>query len=488
MLSLLASLLLAQAAPSPQPQLPPAKPTSEPRPQPIVQPQRVRPLPGQLDSVPVFNSNNPELVETEGILLSTFPPAGKRDRSAHLNFPLRGRFDIFTHHVFKALAPDNLTSMYLGVIAYNPGSQPVTIDILQAASYLSQPDAPFISLPSMLDNAEGNVYAGPGSRAMSDVLRGRRQALFPAQIVIPPGQYRMLMNLPIPVATLTPPLNGRSTLMRLHSSGTVYLANLALLARKNLDGSERAPSLEEWQSLLETGQLAARRDEEIPTPLNQIDPSGEHISYGRVGGIAQGSRWQATLTDPDRPNATDLTVPEPGQAFSYGLSTLSGGRMGSGQIQSARMVIRYPHAAYQAHGNYGIEYDLSLPLHNPSSTARTVTIALQTPIKFDQGVGLSFFEPLPPDVFFRGTVRVRYVNDRGLPQTRYYHLVQHRGEQGQPLATITLPPNGRRLVEFSFLYPPDSTPPQVLTVQTLPNQTLPNQTLPDRTSPVPLSP
>jgi hypothetical protein len=30
-----------------------------------------------------------------------------------------------------------------------------------------------------------------------------------------------------------------------------------------------------------------------------------------------------------------------------------------------------------------------------------------------------------------------------------------------------MPPGDRRFVEFSFLYPPDSTPPQVLTISTL---------------------
>uniref|UniRef100_A0ACD5GTT9 DUF3370 family protein n=1 Tax=Desertifilum tharense IPPAS B-1220 TaxID=1781255 RepID=A0ACD5GTT9_9CYAN len=116
-------------------------------PQEIVKPQEVRPLPGQLDSVPVFNSNSPELVLSEGILLSTFPPAGKRSQQAHLNFPFRGRFDIFAHHVARAEPPDNLRTLYLGIVLHNPGSQTVNVDILQAASYLSQPDAPFIQLP-----------------------------------------------------------------------------------------------------------------------------------------------------------------------------------------------------------------------------------------------------------------------------------------------------------------------------------------------------
>lgn len=449
------SLLLAQT-PAPPP----------PSPQETVRLQEVRALPGQLDDVLVFNSNSPELIGTEGILLSTFPADGKQYPTAHLNLALQGRFDIFAHHVFRALSPEDLRSVYLGVVAYNPGIEPVTIEVLQAASYLSQPDAPFIDLPSSVDNAAGNVYAGPGSRVMNDVLRGQRQTMFPPTIVIPPQSYQLLLNLPIPVATLDPPLNGRSTLMRVRSSGPVYVASLALMARDTDEGSERAPDLAEWQALLETGDLAGPRDRP-PTLLDNTAPINE-ITYGRVAGVAQGSRWQAQVTD--RPTNAELTIPEPGRAFSYGLSTLVRGRLGTEQVQTAPLLVRYPDTAYQAHGNYGIQYDLTLPLHNPSTEARTVTIALETPIKEDilTEAGLRFFDPLPTQTFFRGTVRIRFTDDRGLPQTRYVHLVQRRGQMGDALAVLNLAAGERRLVEVSFLYPPDSTPPQVLTLQTLP--------------------
>ncbi len=450
MFALLSLLTLAQATPPP-----PA-----PEPQEIVRPQEVRPLPGQLDSVPVFNSNSPELVQTEGILLSAFPPEGKQTPAAHLNFPFNGRFDVFAHHVYRAPSPEELTSMYVGVILYNPGDRPVTVDILQGASYLSQPDAPFVPLPSIVDNPMGTVFAGPGSRAMGEVLRGQRQDIFPAQVVVEPGQYQMLMNLPISVRTLDPPLNGRSTMMRLRSHGTVYAASLALQGRE-VNGEEVAPTLAEWQALLETGELAGARDR-APTP---IDQPGQ-IIYGRVAGVAQGSTWQAQLTD--QPNGMSLAIPARGEAFSYGLSTLVAGRLGTEQVQTAPLLVRYPDTAYQAHGNYGIEYNLSLPLHNPTDQTQTVTVALETPIKEDtlSQDGLRFFDPLPSPTFFRGTVRIRYNDDQGLPRTRHVHLVQRRGQQGDPLATLTLPAGTRRLVEVSFLYPPDATPPQVLTVKT----------------------
>jgi len=455
------------------PFLPLAQAVPAPPPQEFVVPQEMRVLPGQLDAVPVLNSNNPELVQEEGILLSTFPPQGKATPSAHLNLPFQGRFDVFAHHVAKAKTADDLRTLYLGVLLFNPGKQPVRIDVLQAASYLSQPDAPFIDLPPYVDNPLGTVYAGPGSRAMGDVLRGRRQSEFPAQLVIPPGASQLLMNLPIPVRPLTPPLNGRSTLIRLWSSGPVYAASLALFAKPTPDGGERPPSLDEWQLVLEKGGRAGPQDV-ISSPPEQRTGAFE---YGRVAGVSLGSRWRGQVVDPQATPANwYLSLPQLDQAFSYGLSTLTIGTLGTGQVQTAKMLVRYPQTAYEAHGNYAIEYNLTLPLRNTTNQTQRVAIALETPIKEDRlsKNGLRFFNPPARQVFFRGTVRLRFNDDSNLPQTRYVHLVQRRGQQGEPLAILTLKPGDHRLVQFDFLYPPDATPPQILTVKNLGPATSPS--------------
>ncbi|MFM5980055.1 MAG: DUF3370 domain-containing protein [Sphaerospermopsis kisseleviana] len=450
MLSALLGLTLAQATPT------------APPPEEVVIPQEVRALPGRLDTVPVFNSNSPELVLKEGILLSTFPSEDKKVPTAHLNFPFQGRFDVFSHHIARAEPPEDLRSLYHGIILHNPGNTPVTVNILQGASYLSQPDAPFLPLDSFIPNDAGNVFAGPGSRVMSDILRGRRQNIFPAQIVIPPGESQMLLNLPIPVRELTPPLNGRSTYMRLRSNGTVYAASLAMFAKTNADGSERVPTLAEWEDLLKNGDLSTPRDK-TPTP---IQGTGKPAIYGRVAGVSRGSQWRSLLTD--NSNSRYLTIPQPGQAFSYALSSLHGGTFGTGQIQTAPMLVRYPDTAYFAHGNYGIQYSLRLPLLNNSQSAKNVTVSLQTPIKENELTksGLRFFTTPARQVFFRGTVRVRYRDDQGKPATKFVHLVQKRGEPGQPLVSLNMKPGDNSWVEVDFLYPPDASPPQVLTVAT----------------------
>ena len=446
MLPLLSALLITQASPA-----------TPPQPDIITQPQDVQPLPGDLDDVLVFNSNSPEVVQTEGILLSTFPGMGKAAPQAHLNQPLQGRFDLFAHHIAKATSPEDLKTLYLGLLLHNPESSPVTVYVLQAASYLSQPDAPFIQLPPFQNNAKGTIYAGPGDRVTNAILRGQRQLGWPIRLVIPPGKSRMLLNVPIPVREFTPPINGRSTLARLWSNGTIYAASLARFAPTNPQGQERPPTLMEWETLLQTGQLAGPRDK-APT----VPGTPGTLIYGRVAGVARGSVWRTSVIKDLR-----LDIPKPGQAFSYVLSSVERGTFGTGQIQSAPMVVRYPDTAYAAHGNYGVQYSLKLPLYNASSHAQTVTVALQTPLKTDTPKGnLRFFSSPPSRVFFRGTVRVRYRTTQGATQTRYVHLVQNQGQQGEPLVQMTLPPQQIRLVEVDLIYPPDATPPQVLTVKT----------------------
>jgi len=440
------------------------EPTTPPRPSTQrLYSTEVRPLPGSLDNVPVFNSNSPELVLQDGILLSTFPPYGRYYPEAHLDFAFEGRFDIFTHHISRARTASETRSLFQGILIENPTGYPVRLEVLQGASYLTRPDALFTNLPDYVDNPIGTAFSGPGSRTADFVLRGRRQSNWPAVTVLEPYESRMLMNLPIPAGVVTPTSNGRSTLFRLFSDGPLYVATMAMFAPQNPDGSERVPTLEEWQALLDRGSLAGPRDL-TPTPLDRIYTASQAI-YGRVAGVSQGSRWQASLTD--SPNSNALSIPAAGRSFSYGISTLPRGELGTQQVQSAPMLRRYDDTAYLANGNYGIEYALSFPLVNNTNQWHTVSLMMHTPLKqSDNNAALTFLDPPDDRIFFRGTVRLRYRDDRGLLQTRYIHVTQRRGQQGEPLVTLEMSPGDRRLVEVDLIYPPDATPPQVITVQT----------------------
>lgn len=425
----------------------------------IFQPQEIRPLPGQLDRVPMFNSNSPEKVQSEGILLSTFPPQGKQFPAAHLNFAFSGRFNIFAHHVARVKSPQDPQTLYLGLLLKNPSAQPAKVLILRAVSHLTT-NAPFINLPAKQEDRRNRVYAGPGSRTAGDVVRGESSLAFPTKVDLQPGETKVLASLPIPASAL----NGRTTLMRLWTNGSVYAASLALFARRPPGGQERSPTTAEWQAVLQQGDLVKPRDRS-PTPPGQ---SGGTFIYGRVAGVSQGSQWQSTLNDG---GSSVLTIPTPGQAFSYPIASLNTGTLGTNQIQSAPMLVRYPDTAYRSHGNYGVEYDLTLPLQNRSEQTQRVSLLFQTPLKENKLAqsGLRFLQPPDRPVFFRGTVRLQYQDDQGKKQIRYIHLVQQRGQRGQPLVTLTLPPGGQRSVSFNLVYPADATPPQVLTIQTAAN-------------------
>ncbi len=446
-------------------------------------PQEVRSLPGSLDAVPVFRSNSPEIISNDGILLSTFPSRGKSDPVAHLDYTFNGRFDIFSHHVAQGQDDRDTRTVYEAIIVHNPGSRPVTLTVREGASYISQ-ESPWNNIESGTSNLYSNSFSGPGSRVTNDVLRGRRQSSLPAAVTIAPGESHLLLNAPIPlrrlnVATdgtlppgslLTPPptnaisgegprLNGRSTLMRVDSSGPVYVASLAMHAPQS-DGNERVPTLDEWKLLLFRGRLSAPRDLPPSRPGSRENP----FRYGRVSGVSEGSQWRATLSDR---GSSQLAIPQPGEHISYGLSTLERNTYGTGQVQSAPIVARYGDTAYRANGNYGVEYNLALPLVNDTDSPKTVSLSVQTPLQNDSLTNALQFNASPePRVFFRGTVLVIYKEDDGRSRALYTYLVQNRGEQGEPLVEVTLAPGEQRDITVQLLYPPDATPPQVLTIST----------------------
>lgn len=432
----------------------------EPKPQTIIEMQEVRALPGKLDKVPVFNSNSPEVVTNEGILLSTFPKEGKSFPDAHLNYPLTGRFDVFTHHIAKTVTENEIKTLYQGLLIHNNSDKKTTVHILQMASYLSQPDAPFVPLQDYADNTDGKVFAGPGDRVTNELLRENTST--PGEMILDPHETAILACWAIPVKDLQPHLNGRSALFKLKSNGPVSIADLATFAKADSNHQDVAPNLDDWLKVLNTTDLSTPR-EKAATPTY-----ARPLIYGRVAGVAEGDTW---LCKPEK-----LQIPELGKGISYAISSIDGGTWGTEQIQSAPLLARYPDTAFQAHGNYGIKYDLTFPLHNPAPTARTVTMTFQTPLKSEKKEGqLSFLDPVPNKIFFRGTLRLSYKDDDGQEQSKYVHIVSKRGQQGQPLITLKIKPKSTRNVRVEFIYPPDSTPPQVLTFKTLPAETASTQ-------------
>ena len=453
---------VANGAPVPVP-TPAGPPAAQPaRPQPQLRLQTVAPLSGGLDAVPLINDNNPELIRQPGILLSTFDPArgwsGQRlpGAGAHLNSPVNGTFGLFSHHVYAG-KPETLDStLWLAVVAAPRGTRPVTLRLLNGSTALSQspdgkqPSAPFLPLPTLLEQGATPVWAGPGSRVATELLRRERSPLIPATWTLPAGQLTTLLVLPIPVRGLDPLLNGLNLQLRLQSDGPLDVATLA-----GFGANDQPPPAASWAQLLQ-GDLSPR--EHAPTPRGA---SGGMI-YSRVSGIQQGSVWRARLGDPGPAGLPLSRAP-----ISWPIASLERGSLGTAQVQTAPLNPFYPGTAWAAHGNYGVEYDLTLPLVNDGRSRKGVQVAFESPLKGDAAQGGLRFLPTPgPGVTFRGTVEVSGLDGPdGRPGgRRSFHVVLRSGQSGPVLGTVTLDPGARRDVRVRLIYPADATPPQVLTL------------------------
>jgi len=454
-------LLTALAAPtSALAQPAPTKPVT---PAPALRPQTVAPLSGGLDRVLLVNDNNPELIREPGILLSTFPGKGRGVPAAHLDVALSGRFDLFSHHVYAGKSESLDSTLWLAVLAAPRGPEPVVLKLLSGSTALSQAvepgqaSAPFLPLPALMVQGSTPVWAGPGSRVATELLGRQRSPELPASWTLPPGAPSTLVVLPLPVRGLDPLLNGRNLQLRLESSGPVSLATLAAFGRGN-----EPPSASSWAALLEGG-LSPR--EHAPTPRG----SKAGMIYSRVSGVQVGSTWRTRLTDPGQRWLSVRRAP-----ISWPIASLERGTLGSGQVQTAELQAFYPGTAWAAHGNYGVEYDLSIPLRNDTSEPVALQLALESPIKGDSAAGGLRFHSTPTSrpVMFRGTVEVTGLDGAPSPSgapgrpagRRSFHLVQRAGEPGPALGTVSLAPGASRQLQVRLIYPADATPPQVLSL------------------------
>ena len=268
--------------------------------------------------------------------------------------------------------------------------------------------------------------------------------------MLQPGDLTQLLLLPLPVRGLNPLLNGRNLQVRFQSDGPVDLATLAAYS-----GTNSAPTSVAWQHLLD-GKLSPK--EHAPSPKG----STGKLIYSRVSGIQVGSSWSGRISDP---GAEWLSVSQ--APISWPISSLERGSLGTGQIQTAPLQIFYPETAWAAHGNYGVEYILDLPLHNDTAADVQLDLALESPLKKDRSQGgLNFLTTPSPSVMFRGTIEVAGLDGANGQASgrKAFHLVLRSGQQGPSLGRISLGPGQSRQLRVRLIYPADATPPQVLSL------------------------
>jgi len=443
------------------------QPLAPPPAKPLLREQAVEPLPGRLDTVLMVNDNNPELISGEGILLSTFAPQGQVVGAAHLDVPLSGRFDLFSHHVYAGQPATADSTLWIAVVAQPRGNQPVRLTLLSGSTALSQsldstqPGAPFLPLPDLVPLGSFQLFSGPGSRVAFEILTRQKLSLLGQTWTLAPETLTPLMVLPLPVRGLDPLLNGRNLQVRLLSDGVVDLATLAAFG-----SGDQPPAPETWGRLL-AGDLSPKE--------HQASPKGApgKLVYSRVSGVQIGSTWTARITDPGKNWLSASRAP-----IAWPIASLERGSLGTGQVQSAALKAYYPGTAWAAHGNYGVEYDVTIPLRNTGKAATVLELALEAPLKGDQPLGGLRFNPTPTKaVMFRGVVEVTGL-DGAAPTSastgarplirpagrQAFHLVLRNGQQGPTLGRITLGAGAARTVRVRLVYPADATPPQVLSL------------------------
>ncbi|MEB3187022.1 MAG: DUF3370 family protein [bacterium] len=380
-------------------------------------------LPGGLDAVPVLNSNHPEIVLGTGIAISTAP--GPADR--HLDFDFKGPFGFFSAH-------QNGSSRRLvqGLVLSNPGPEPVTVKVERSAA-TSNREAPFRDRPgNTVFDPDRQHTSGPGDATASSILRGI-SPVFTAPLRLEPGEVKVIWQRPLDpgVASMVQ--------MQFHSDGPVHMAEL--FGTETFD-SDRATRM--W---LDGNRVPADPRDRPPTPPG----AGGVLIYGRVAGIQQGETWRGVLTAPGKPV---LELDDRPEVRAFAIDTVVAKTLGTGQVQSAPLLRRYADSAYASHGNYGVTYELELPLVHAGEHPLDVALFFDSPGK--PGTG--------PSRVFRGEVEVR----EGARVQRF-HISQRSGDLGDiPIFEARMRPGDTRQVKVRLVIPADITPAQALRLQTRP--------------------
>lgn len=424
-------------------------------------PYEIQPLPGGLNNTLVANSNSPEVIKSEGILMSTFPKEEKKFADAHLDLVFKGKFDIFTHHIAVEREIGDFTNVYQCLLIQNATNKEITLKVNSSAKYATGPDAGFIKLPDFIKNDQGKVFSGPGDRVSQDILRGKTyQSYSEGLIKIQPHDFYILMNDKIPISRFGKS-NGKTTLFKLETDGEVYVADLAMYEKPYSPFQpDTKPDLSDWLNILHNGDLAEKRDY-IPTPLDR--PYTGQFFYSRVSGVSIGNEWKAKIINENN----YFKIPEKDKGIAYALNTVHNNTYGTKQVQSAYMTKRYSDTAYQSHANYGVTYDIEIPLYNRNKESTSVAISFDSPLrtKNDQyEKQLTYYDEPPEKITFRGEFLVKYKSYFGIEKEKYIHVVQRFGQMGLPLVSLFMEPEDKRTVHIRYIYPADCTPPHVLTI------------------------
>ena len=387
--------------------------------------QRAVPLRGRFNTVPVLHSNQPEEVEGPGLLISTVPGvAFAAENGLPIQMPaysFNGDFGLHLHHKYfppyrASISPSQRRSeLTLAAIFVNPGVQPVRVRF-SAGAVRNSFEAPYLAQHLMGVRPLGPRpwNTGPGDATAVQLLRGRLDPQFSEPITIPAKGRIVLFH------TALPALGIANALLKGRSDGPFQIA---VVAAKNPQGDG------DLFAVMDRRQLAPGR-----VYLNRIQEIQAGTIFSRVGGVAIGDHYQASLSH-DLNRQGPLHVP---------LTSTRRTHFGTGEVQVNPLASRIVDSSLDNVGTYGVRFDVDVNLQGQGS--------------YD--VVLSHPSPLGGRNFtaFRGSVEIR--TPEGIQSVH----VGLRSGQSLSLAPLQLRPGESTPIRISLVYPADSTPGHLLSV------------------------
>ncbi|MEB3306715.1 MAG: DUF3370 family protein [Cyanobacteriota bacterium] len=385
--------------------------------------QTARPLQGHFNAVPVLHSNQPEEVTGPGILIATTPGSSYAVETgqplANATFTFQGEFGAHIHHKYFPSNPARLGNhrdrglLTLATLLINPSNQSVRIRFQQGAVRNSF-EAPY--LPNHLLGVKPlgprPWNTGPGDATAVQMLRGRLDQRLPEEVVLPPGGRTVLFRTELPARGIA---NG---LLKGHSDGPFQMAVVA---------AEDPQSDQDLLAVLDRGVLAPGR-----IYLNRIADIQNRTVFSRVGGVAIGDAYTATLSHDL--SSGPLHVP---------LTSTNRHHFGTREVQVNGLASRMLDSSLDNVGTYGVRFDVDLNVIGSGP----YELVLSHPTANGR-----------PFTAFRGSIGI--TTREGY---REVHVGLRSGES-LSLASLNLQPGVSTPIRISLVYPADSTPGHLLSV------------------------
>jgi len=387
--------------------------------------QSAQPLRGSFNNVPVLHSNQPEEVTGPGILINTAPgqavavETGQWLRNAEFTFD--GEFGLHLHHKYfppsrGATGPDGRRpELTIATVLINPGVRPVHIRF-ETGAVRNSFEAPYLAnnLMGVKPLGPRPWNTGPGDATAVQMLRGRLDPRLSEEITIPPRSRLVLFT------TRLPALGIANALLRGRSDGPFQMAVVA---------AKRAGTDQDVLMVLDAGQLAPGR-----IYLDRVSEINNRIVFSRVGGVALGDRYRATVRH-NLKQQGPLHVP---------FTSTKRHHFGTREVQVNPLASRMIDSSLDNVGTYGVRFDIDLQLLG--SGPYELVMSHPSPTG-----GRNF-------TAFRGSLEI------DTPSGRQDVHVGLRSGQSLSLASLQLDPSVVMPVRVSMVYPADATPGHLLSV------------------------